>query len=143
MGTLRLTVLYTLFGGVATVANLAAQGLTNLIVPTEPGAVGFAYWLALGVGTGAGLVVKYVLDKRWIFFDRSTGIAAHGQRFALYSLMGIATTVIFWAIQTASFAYFGTRTMLYVGGAVGLAIGYVVKYQLDRRFVFNRPEASL
>ena len=26
--------------------------------------------------------------------------------------------------------------MLYLGGAVGLAIGYVLKYQLDKRFVF-------
>lgn len=142
MGPVRLASIYTLFGVLATAANLVAQGLVNRVFPTAPGEIGLAYWLALGTGTGLGLVVKYMLDKRWIFFDRSTGLTAHGQRFALYTLMGLVTTVIFWGIQTASFKIFGTRTMLYAGGALGLAIGYLVKYQLDKRFVFSRQELA-
>jgi putative flippase GtrA len=34
--------------------------------------------LALGAGTLVGLVVKYVLDKRWIFFDETRGARAQG-----------------------------------------------------------------
>jgi putative flippase GtrA len=133
----KLAGLYALFGALATGANLASQGLVNRLLPSQSETVDAGYWLALGVGTLIGLVVKYVLDKRWIFDDRSTGVAAHGRRFGLYTVMGLATTVIFWGMQTGFFHIFGTRTMLYVGGALGLAIGYVVKYRLDRRFVFT------
>jgi putative flippase GtrA len=133
---LRLAALYAAFGAVATAVNLATQAAVHELLPPE-GAAGPAYWLALAAGTGTGLVVKYALDKRWIFRDGSTGLAAHGRRFSLYTLMGVATTVIFWGTQTAFFLVSGNRAMLYLGGALGLAIGYWVKYQLDRRYVFT------
>ncbi|MEM7506137.1 MAG: GtrA family protein [Pseudomonadota bacterium] len=137
MSLARLTLLYSAFAALATMANLGAQWMSHQILPPDAGAPGIAYWGALAMGTGVGLVVKYLLDKRWIFFDRSTGAAAHGKRFGLYTLMGVATTVIFWGMQTGFFMLWGTEAMLYLGGALGLAIGYVVKYQLDRRFVFT------
>ena len=40
-------------------------------------------------------------------------------------------------MQTGFFMIWESREMLYLGGALGLAIGYVVKYQLDKRFVFT------
>lgn len=136
IATLRLSLAYAAFAVMATVANLVGQAVVHAVIP--PSGVGsLSYWVALGFGTGVGLVVKYLLDKRFIFADRSTGLAAHGRRFSLYTLMGVATTAIFWGVQTLSFAVFGTETMLYVGGFIGLAIGYVVKYRLDRRFVFT------
>lgn len=141
-GRMQIAVFYVLFAVVATAANLAAQACVHVILPPEGGIGGLAYWLALGVGTGVGLVVKYLLDKRWIFFDSSRGLAAHGRRFSLYTVMGIATTVIFWGVQSAFFAIFETKAMLYLGGAVGLAIGYLVKYRLDKRFVFTPVAAE-
>lgn len=137
MGPVRLTIFYGLFGIISTAANLATQAVSHAIWMPAPGAPDVAYWLALGAGTGAGLVVKYVLDKRWIFDDRTRGAAAHGRRFSLYTLMGVATTVIFWGTQTAFFMIWDSQAMLYLGGAIGLFIGYIVKYQLDKRFVFT------
>lgn len=144
MTGLRLAGLYAAFGALATAANLGAQAAVHGVLPPggAEGGAGPAYWLALAVGTGVGLVVKYLLDKRWIFADLSTGIAAHGKRFSLYTLMGVATTVIFWGTQTAFFLATGSRAMLYLGGAIGLAIGYWVKYRLDRRFVFTPGAAA-
>ena len=139
--TLRLSLAYAGFAIVATAANLGAQAIVHAVVPPS-GVSGPAYWVALGFGTGVGLVVKYLLDKRYIFDDRSTGLSAHGRRFSLYTLMGVATTGIFWGVQTLSFAVFGTETMLYVGGFLGLLIGYVVKYRLDRRFVFTTSKRA-
>ncbi len=87
-------------------------------------------------GTAIGLVVKYLLDKRWIFDDRATGLAAHGRRFSLYTAMGLVTTAIFWATETAFWLTWGTHLAREVGAVLGLAVGYWVKYHLDRRFVF-------
>ena len=43
--------------------------------------------------------------------------------------MGLATTVIFWGFET--------KEMRYLGGIIGLAIGYLTKYHLDKRYVFR------
>lgn len=142
MGLAKLAGLYAFFAAIATAANLAAQALAHGVLGLAPGSVGPGYWLALGFGTGVGLVVKYGLDKRWIFRDRATGVAAHGQRFTLYTAMGLATTVIFWGTQTLFVLVWQSETALVAGGVLGLAIGYVVKYQLDRRFVFTADESA-
>lgn len=98
-------------------------------------AIGFA--AALVIGTGVGLVVKYVLDKRWIFDDRSTGLANHSRKFSLYALMGVFTTALFWGAETVAWLVWHTHAAREIGALVGLGIGYVVKYWLDRRFVFQ------
>lgn len=127
--TAALALRYTAFAVLATLANLAAQRLVL--------GVGGALLVAMVAGTGLGLVVKYALDKRWIFDDRSSGLAAHSRRFSLYTLMGVATTLIFWGFE-ATFWHIGkTQLARETGAILGLAIGYAVKYALDRRFVFT------
>lgn len=123
---------YALFAVLATLANLGAQ---RLVLMTGEGHGHFV--AAVIAGTALGLVVKYALDKRWIFADTETGLRAHGRKFGLYTAMGLVTTAIFWATETAFWLAFETHTMREVGAVLGLAVGYVVKYRLDRRFVFN------
>jgi putative flippase GtrA len=96
--------------------------------------------LALIFGTGTGLVTKYILDKRWIFFDPSIGVAAHGRSFTLYTVTGVLTTAIFWGLEYAFDGLTPDGRWRYLGGAIGLAIGYAIKFHLDRRFVFSRVE---
>lgn len=122
---------YAAFAVIATLANLATQ---RLILSRDEGP--FAFQLALIAGTLAGLVVKYGLDKRWIFADSTRGLAAHGRRFSLYSLMGVATTLIFWGAEAAFWLMWRTQSAREIGAILGLSVGYVVKYHLDRRFVF-------
>jgi putative flippase GtrA len=138
----RISILYALFGALATGCNLGMQGMVHMAWAPAPGHPDMAYWCALAWGTGVGLVVKYLLDKRWIFADRSTGMVAHGRRFALYTVMGASTTVVFWTMQTSFFMIWQTQNMLMLGGALGLAIGYFVKYRLDKRFVFDRAKGA-
>lgn len=133
MTTRTLVLRYAVFAVIAVISNLAAQ---RAVLAVIPGSTGFV--LALMVGTGVGLVVKYLLDKRWIFYDRSVGISAHGKRFSRYTLTGVATTAIFWGTETAFWWAFEADIMREVGAVIGLSIGYVVKYRLDRRFVFDR-----
>lgn len=128
----ELVIRYSTFAVVATLVNLASQ---RVVLNLLPGHYGFA--LAVLVGTAAGLIVKYVLDKKWIFFDRSSGAATHGRKFGLYTAMGIVTTAIFWGSETLFWLTWQTELMRELGAVIGLAIGYIVKYNLDRRFVFR------
>lgn len=101
-----------------------------------------ALTLAIAFGTGAGLVLKYLLDKRWIFHDRSRGAAAHAKRFSLYAVIGLLTTTLFWGAEALAWSVWRTAPAREAGAAIGLLIGYVVKYQLDRRFVFTTSAAT-
>jgi putative flippase GtrA len=123
---------YAFFAVLATLANLATQRLVLFL-----GDSGTLFALAVGAGTLVGLVLKYVLDKRWIFDDMSAGVKAHGKKFSLYSAMGIVTTAIFWGTETAFWLVWQTDMMRELGAIIGLSIGYVAKYNLDRRFVFT------
>jgi len=132
MRTSTLILRYGGFAALATLANLGAQRLVLGAIGAEAG-----YVPALGAGTLVGLILKYLLDKRWIFDDRSRGAANHGRKFALYSAMGIVTTVIFWGTETGFWLIWQTSAMRETGALLGLSVGYFAKYRLDRRFVFN------
>lgn len=139
-----LALCYAAFAALATLANLAAQ---SVVLRLGSGAAGMGsdggivFALAIATGTALGLVLKYVLDKKWIFADTSTGLAKHGRKFSLYTLMGLVTTAIFWAFETVAWLIWRTDMAREAGAVIGLAIGYAVKYALDRRFVFtSAPE---
>ena len=130
MSLKALIFLYASFAVLATLANLGAQ---RLILGVDPSRLG----LAMLGGTLVGLVVKYTLDKRWIFADLSTGMRSHGRKFTLYSVMGLFTTAIFWSTETTFWLIWRTDALRETGAVLGLAVGYFVKYRLDRRFVFT------
>lgn len=127
-----LVLLYAAFAVVAIIANLVTQRFVLQFGQTD---IYFA--AAVGAGTVIGLVIKYVLDKRWIFCDAETGVRNHGRKFSLYTAMGVVTTIIFWGSETAFWLIWQTDTMRELGAVIGLTIGYFVKYNLDRRFVFT------
>lgn len=130
---MSLVLRYTLFAVIATVVNLMVQELSLLVYSDR-----FALYVAILAGTLAGLYTKFILDKRYIFSFQTEGLGEHGKHFLLYSLMGVFTTVIFWGMELGFEFIFETRLMRYVGAVLGLSIGYWVKYQLDKRFVFVR-----
>lgn len=128
----KLAINYAIFALIATAANIGAQ---EFIIRTYSGA--FDILVSIVFGTGIGLVVKYILDKRYIFRFQARGVAHDSQTFILYSVMGLITTVIFWGIEFGFNHIFETKGMRYLGGIMGLAIGYLTKYQLDKRYVFR------
>ena len=132
-GIATLTLRYVLFAILATLANLGAQRLVFAIVEH-----GSRLVLALIAGTGTGLVLKYALDKRWIFYDRRRALADETRVFMLYTLTGVGTTLIFWGSETLFWLIWQSRPMRETGAVLGLAVGYAIKYNLDRRYVFGR-----
>lgn len=134
----RLAVLYAVFTAIATAVNIGFQALVIWVYHGL-----YAVPLSILVGTAAGLPVKYVLEKRHIFGFQSDNLAHDGRLFVLYSFMGVFTTALFWGIEYAFHLIFGTDAMRYLGGVIGLTLGYVIKYHLDKRFVFvNRTNAA-
>lgn len=123
---------YSLFAVLATLANLMVQRLVLLT-----GDHYTHFMAAVALGTIAGLVLKYILDKNWIFYDQTDNLKQDGQKFVLYTVMGLVTTAIFWGTETTFWLVFETDFMREVGAVFGLTVGYVVKYNLDRRFVFT------
>jgi putative flippase GtrA len=128
---------YALFALLATGLNLGTQGL---VLSTFPGP--FALFLAIGVGTVAGIVLKYVLDCRFIFAYVNRSIRDNLVTFIFYAFMSGITTLVFWGIELSFDAAFSTENARYLGGIVGLLLGYTLKYQLDKRFVFSRGASS-
>ncbi len=123
---------YIIFAIVSTVFNLLFQYLSFSLYH------GFlSLYVGMMWGTLAGLVTKYILDKKYIFYHQPKSKKEDAQKFMLYSLMGVVTTFIFWGTEVTFDYIFASEFAKYVGAVVGLSIGYVVKYFLDKRFVFK------
>jgi putative flippase GtrA len=123
---------YSIFALIATMVNLLTQWP---VFRFYEGAG--ALYAAMAAGTLTGLVTKYLLDKRWIFHYISESHADNFGRFLLYSAVGGLTTVLFWGTEILFYLYVPVTGSQYLGGGLGLGIGYAVKYKLDKRFVFR------
>jgi putative flippase GtrA len=126
-----IAVLYTLFAVFSIVTNIGTQMFSIWAYTGR-----FAVELSILVGTAAGLPLRYFLEKRYIFAFNSKNIVHDGKLFVLYSVMGVFTTAIFWGFEYTFYFIYKTDAMRYFGGIIGLAIGFFIKYQLDKKFVF-------
>lgn len=128
---LKTAVNYTIFAIIATAANILFQEISSTIYNGM-----LSLYISIIVGTVAGLIVKYILDKKYIFKYQTQNHSHNTKTFTLYTIMGILTTIIFWGFELAFEYIYQTKEMRYLGGIIGLAIGYIVKYHLDKHFVF-------
>jgi len=124
---------YAFFAAVATVTNIVTQYL-SLLVYSEI----YSLYMAMVLGTLTGLALKYVLDREYIFYYRVKTRTDDLTKFVLYSLMGVITTFIFWGFEIGFTHLSESDYAKYIGAIVGLSIGYITKYHLDKRFVFQQ-----
>lgn len=136
MSRSRLIFAYSVFAAVSIGVNIGAQALVIILYKSP-----YAVVASVVIGTAAGLLCKYVLDKKFIFNHQSKNIAYEARTFALYVAMGLATTLVFWGTEAAFHFVFQSNPMRYLGGIIGLSIGYFIKYKLDSKFVFNTKSA--
>ena len=73
----------------------------------------------------------------YIFYFQTQSKRQDMKKFIIYSTMGVLTTLIFWFFELSFNYFFANVYAKYVGALIGLSIGYVTKYNLDKRFVFN------
>lgn len=123
---------YTLFAGISTLINLLFQFLSFQFYK------GFgAFYAALIIGTLSGLLTKYILDKKWIFYHTPKNKQDDAKKFILYSFMGVFTTLVFWGTEMTFYYLIPNPGAKYMGAFLGLAAGYVIKYFLDKKYVFK------
>ena len=126
-----LAIKYAVFALISILFNLLFQYLSFALYE------GFlSLYIAMFFGTIAGLIAKYILDKKWIFHHTPANKKDDAKKFFLYSFMGIFTTIIFWGTEMAFYYLSSHPDAKYIGAIIGLAIGYTIKYYLDEKFVF-------
>jgi len=123
---------YAVFAGCATAANIGTQ---YLFLQAYKGP--FSLYAAMAAGTIVGLVIKYILDKRYIFYHTTDGMRDDLFKFIIYSAMGVITTLVFWGTEILFNFLLPWEWAKYAGATIGLTVGYLTKYQLDKRFVFR------
>ena len=128
---------YTLLAVVSTLLNILFQYLSLSFY------VGYAdLYVAMMFGTAAGLVSKYIFDKKFIFNYKPDNKAHDFKTFIAYTLTGGYTTAIFWGVEIGFDYFFESDNAKYVGAVIGLGIGYVIKYFLDKKYVFKENVAD-
>jgi putative flippase GtrA len=133
---MTIALLYAFFAFLSTVSNIGTQAV---VVRALHGAL--AIPISVAAGTAIGLIVKYALDKRWIFRWKPQNVRHDAGTFLLYAFTGAFTTLIFWGCEYLFAHQFHTEEMRYVGGVIGLAIGYLAKYRMDKIFVFSQSSS--
>lgn len=123
---------YSLFALIATIINLFTQFISLAIYSQD-----FSLYIAMFFGTLTGLIAKYILDKKYIFYYVVKDKKEDSQKFILYSIMGVFTTLIFWGFEIGFDYIFDSEIAKYIGAIIGLSIGYITKYFLDKKFVFK------
>lgn len=132
MKSLPIMMLYYIFAAVAIICNLLTQRLVLFW-----GNDAIFYIFAVLTGTFFGLVVKYFLDKNWIFKASIKNKSNNKKQFVFYSLTGVFTTSIFWAFETVFWIMSHSHAMRELGAIIGLVLGYFVKFRLDKSYVFK------
>ena len=127
----KIAIFYTLFAVVSTAINIGSQMVTLWVYEGS-----FSVEISILVGTAMGLPLRYFLEKRYIFNFTSKNLVHDGKLFVFYSAMGVITTLIFWGTEYTFHLIYDTDFMRYLGGVLGLSIGFYVKYQLDKKYVF-------
>jgi putative flippase GtrA len=123
---------YAAFAAAAIWINLLTQNTVLVVV----GEFWFGIYAAILFGNASGLVFKFIVDKYWVFEDMDPSLAASSRKFALYAAFGAFTTLLFWAVELTFHYIFQTACMTSVGAVIGLCIGYVIKYNLDKHVTF-------
>lgn len=123
--------LYFLFAFLSSIVNLIGQHIFLIYFEN--------LFLAVVCGSAGALIFKYVLDSS-IVFENSRELNL--KTFITYAFIGACLTPIIWIVEVSFLNLFGTVLMRDVGALIGISLAYYIKYEMDKRYVFNYLERS-
>jgi len=92
------------------------------------------------VAVGVTYIVKFILDKFLVFKRTSMEIKEASEEFFKYFVFAIITTIENIGIQFLLTNFVGTP--LEISMIVALTLGYLTKFVLDRKYVFNKGSST-
>lgn len=123
---------YSIFAIISTAVNILIQYVSFYFY------TGFlSLYIAMFFGTIFGLFIKYYLDKRYIFIHKNKSKKEGMYTFLLYSFMGVFTTILSWSVEVFFHNFWQEEYAKYIGALIGQVLGYITKYNLDKKFVFK------
>ncbi len=96
-----------------------------------------SFWSAYALGLFVGFVIKYVLDKKYVFNDGYENHKAETKKAGLYAFMSILCTIISVGVTGSFKILLGVQLAKRVGWFLGLLLGYTAKFFLDKKYVFK------
>jgi len=113
---------YSIYFVIAILINLLFQYLLDLFLKGV-----FQVYISIAAGIKAGLFIKYFRDKKYIFSFQIITFKTDFLMFVLFSVMGIATTIIFWGTELVFFFYLSFCSAKHIGGLPGFSVAYYIK----------------
>lgn len=129
--------LYVIFSLLSIVVNIGVQSLIFLALGRDT----LVLMLAMSIGTIFSFAFKYIVDKKYVFNAKKATKVKEAKRVALYSFFSIFTTLLYISVESvfhvlfADDALFGMKEE--IGALIGLASGYILKYNLDKKITFK------
>jgi len=127
-----ITIKYTIFAIISTLFNLLFQYISFTLYSGVGSLFVGMFW-----GTFVGLFIKYYLDKHYIFYHMHNSQKENLKTFILYSFMGIFTTLLSWSVEYSFDTLWASELSKYIGAIIGQMLGYITKYNLDKKYVFK------
>lgn len=124
---------YITFAVIATFINISTQYVIHTLWFHA-----YSLYIGIFIGTISGFVVKYILDRFYIFHYREKSLRRNTENVLLYGITGVITTFIFWGVELIFNELFDFNMAKYLGAVIGLSIGYFIKYRLDKTYVFKQ-----
>ena len=87
------------------------------------------------IAVGVTYIIKFILDKYFVFQSSNTDLKETGKQFGLYFLFAIFTTLENLGIQLI--LNLVVNWSLNIRIIIALSCGYITKFILDRKFSFN------
>ena len=135
MTTFNLIALYAIVAGVTIALNVLFQRIVFRLYD-GPNAI---FYAMIG-GALVALIVKYFLDRIFIFSVKS---GPQASEFLRYAFTGGLITLVYFIVEHMIWNTFQTEFARDVGIVLGMTAGYGLKFLIDRDFVFRaRQNAS-
>jgi positive regulator of sigma E activity len=118
---------YFLFSFFSILINIVSQEITLYFYTN--------IFISIINGTITGFIFKFYVDKKYIFSGENTIFSM--KELFLYASTAILTTIIFWSFELIFLYLFESKAFKIFGAVLGLSIGFLIKYQLDKKITFN------